>query len=83
MCLAVPGKLISKSDCEPMLRSGRIDFGGIVKDVSLAFVPEARLGDYLLVHAGIAIGIVDEEEVSRITDYLKEIHLQDLGDDRR
>lgn len=83
MCLAVPGKLVSASGDEPMLRSGKVDFGGIIKDINLAFVPEAREGDYLLVHAGIAIGIIDEHEAARVVGYLEEISGYDTGEDRR
>jgi len=83
MCLAVPGKLIHIGDGDPMLRSGKVDFGGIVKDVSLALVPDAREGDYVLVHAGIAIGTVDEQEASKVYDYLEEIYGQESGDESR
>jgi hydrogenase expression/formation protein HypC len=73
MCLAVPGKLTQVSDVEPLLRSGRVDFGGIFKDVCLAVLPEAVPGDYVLVHAGIAIARIDEQEAFRVLDYLREI----------
>jgi hydrogenase expression/formation protein HypC len=64
MCLAVPGRIASVDDTGP-LRTGRVDFGGVVKDVCLAYVPEASLGDYVLVHVGFAIGRVDEAEAQR------------------
>ena len=60
MCLAVPGKIISLSDTEPLMRTGRVSFGGIVKEVNLAYVPEAQIGDYVLVHVGFAISTLDE-----------------------
>ncbi len=73
MCLAVPGKIESIEGAEPMLRTGRVSFGGIVKTVSLAYVPEARIGDYVLVHVGFAISIVDEKEAAQVFAYLEEM----------
>ncbi len=70
MCLAVPGQIISLEDCDPILRTGRVDFGGIVKEVSLACVPEATVGQYVLVHVGLAIGVVDEIEARRVFEFL-------------
>jgi hydrogenase expression/formation protein HypC len=62
MCLAVPGKLLSISGEDPLLRTGRVSFGGVVKAVNLAYLPEARVGDYVLVHVGFALSRVDEAE---------------------
>lgn len=73
MCLAVPGRILEVHGDEPLARWGRVSFGGIVKDVNLAFVPEAGCGDYVLVHVGCAITRVDEAEANRIFEYLKEI----------
>lgn len=79
MCLAVPGKIIELTAGDELLRQGRVDFGGIVKTVSLACVPEADVGHYVLVHAGLAIGIVDEVEARRVFDYLDQLgELSDL-----
>lgn len=80
MCLAVPGKLINVDDAEPLQRTGEVSFGGVVKRISLAFVPEAEVGDYLLVHAGIALSLVDEEEAGKVFEYLSEIEAG-AGDD--
>ncbi|MBC7292843.1 MAG: HypC/HybG/HupF family hydrogenase formation chaperone, partial [Thermoleophilia bacterium] len=67
MCLAVPGKVIEVSeDQATALRQGKVDFGGILKNVSLALTPEAGVGDYVLVHAGFAIGVVNEQEALQI-----------------
>ena len=74
MCLAVPGEILSVTDDEPLARIGRVDFGGIVKEVSLAYVPEASVGDYVLVHVGFAITVIDEDEAQRIFDTLDEIN---------
>jgi len=73
MCLAIPGRLLSIAGDEPLLRVGRVDFGGVVKQVQLAYVPEAVIGDHVLVHVGFAIGILDEAEAARVFDHLREI----------
>jgi hydrogenase expression/formation protein HypC len=73
MCLAVPGKIISVSDEDPLGRTGRVSFGGIVKTVSLAYVPEAQLGDYVIVHVGFALSTVDEDEAARVFEYLEQM----------
>jgi hydrogenase expression/formation protein HypC len=78
MCLAVPGKIISTSGEDPLLRSGKVDFGGIRKEVSLAYVPEARVGDYVIVHVGFAISRLDEAEARKVFEYLKE--MEDLSE---
>ena len=73
MCLAVPGKVLSVSGDEPLLRAGRVSFSGVIREVSLACVPEARVGDYVLVHVGFALSVVDEAEANRIFDYLRQM----------
>jgi hydrogenase expression/formation protein HypC len=73
MCLAVPGKILSVAGDDPYLRTGRVSFGGIVKEVNLAYTPEAVVNDYVLVHVGFALSIVDEAEAQQIFDYLKQI----------
>ena len=70
MCLAIPGQIISISGAEPLFRQARVDFGGIVKAVSLACTPEAAVGQYVLVHAGIAIALIQEDEAHQIFAYL-------------
>lgn len=72
MCLAVPGRIVSITG-EEELRSGRVSFGGIVKEVNLAYVPEAGEGDYVLVHVGFAISVVDESEAMQTLEYLKQM----------
>lgn len=72
MCLAIPGKIETVNDGDPLLRMGRVNFGGIVKNVSLAYVPEANIGDYVIVHVGFALSRVDEDEARKIFEYLKE-----------
>jgi hydrogenase expression/formation protein HypC len=73
MCLAVPGKVISIQGDDPLQRTGKVNFGGIVKDVSLACVPEVAVGDYVIVHVGMALSIVSEEDANQVFDYLREM----------
>jgi hydrogenase expression/formation protein HypC len=75
MCLAVPGRILSIEGDDPLLRAGMVDFAGIQKRVSLSYVPEANVGDYVLVHVGFAISLVDEAEAAQVLQYLK-----DMGD---
>jgi hydrogenase expression/formation protein HypC len=77
MCLAVPGKLMSTNG-EGLERTGRVSFGGVIKEISLAYVPEAAIGDYVIVHVGFALSTVDEAEAQRVFDYLEE--LGELGE---
>ena len=72
MCLAVPGKIVNISGQEE-LRAGDVSFGGIVKRVNLAYVPEAKTGDYVMVHVGFAISVVDEAEANNTLKYLEEM----------
>ena len=82
MCLAVPGKILSIDEQNPVVRSGRVEFGGIVKEVSLACVPEAKIGDYVIVHAGFALNVLDEEQARITLDYLQQIsELSDAAED--
>lgn len=62
MCLAVPGQIIEVSSADSLQRTGIIDFSGVRKQVSLAYLPEAQLGDYVIVHAGFAIAVIDAAE---------------------
>jgi hydrogenase expression/formation protein HypC len=78
MCLAIPGKIVSIRGEDPLERMGKIDFGGILKDASLAYVPEASVGDYVIVHVGFALSRVDEDEARKIFEYLKE--MEELGE---
>ena len=74
MCLAVPGKIVTIVQEEHLgLRRGKVDFGGIRKDVCLDYTPEARVGDYVLVHVGFALTVVDEEEAQRVFETLRQL----------
>ena len=73
MCLAVPGKVLDIQGNDSLFRTGRVSFGGAVKAVSLACVPDARVGDYVLVHVGFALSVVDPEEAETTFRYLREM----------
>jgi len=77
MCLAVPGKILSIAGEDELTRTGKVSFGGIVKEISLALVPEATVGDYVLVHAGFAINTLDEIEANKTFEYLRELEEAD------
>ncbi len=68
MCLAIPGKIINIDENDPTLRMAKVQFAGVIKEISLALTPEATEGMYVLVHAGMAISVVDEEEAERILE---------------
>ena len=70
MCLGIPGRIIEMYGDDGVSSAGKVDFGGILKEVSLAFVPEACVGDYVVVHVGFAIARLDEAEASRVFEYL-------------
>jgi len=71
MCLAVPGQLLDIRGEDPLERCGRVSFGGVIKEVSLACAPEAKVGDYVLVHVGLAISVIDATEAEEIFRYLR------------
>jgi hydrogenase expression/formation protein HypC len=73
MCLAVPGKILEIANEEKPMRTGRVSFGGIIKEINLAFVPDAAVGSYVLVHAGFALNTIDESEAAKVFEYLQEI----------
>lgn len=72
MCLAVPGKVLTKENIGGV-EVGQVQFGGITRQVALGFVPEAQIGDYVMVHVGFAISRVDAEEAQRTYEILKEL----------
>jgi hydrogenase expression/formation protein HypC len=83
MCLAVPGRILAIEGSDPILRSGTVDFSGVTKRVNLSYVPEAVVGDFVLVHVGFAISTVDEEEAAKVFSYLKEMgDLAELEDEK-
>jgi hydrogenase expression/formation protein HypC len=84
MCLAIPGKIQSiETLYNGTVRMARVSFGGISKQASLEMVPQAREGDYVLVHVGVAISVVDEAEAQKTFSYLREIgELDELMPDK-
>ncbi len=72
MCLAVPGKVLSTAG-DDLDRTARVSFGGVVREVSLAYVPEAEAGDYVVVHVGFALSRLDEAEAARVFEHLRAI----------
>jgi len=72
MCLAVPGKVVEITGAGE-LRMGRVDFAGVQRQACLAYVPECRLGDYVLVHVGFAISVIDEQAAKETLEALAEI----------
>ncbi|MDP3313654.1 HypC/HybG/HupF family hydrogenase formation chaperone [Lutibacter sp.] len=82
MCLSIPGKLIEiTSQLDETFRVGKVSFDGVLREVSLTLVPEANIGDYVLVHVGAAISIIDEDEALKTFDLLKQLgELHDLDE---
>jgi hydrogenase expression/formation protein HypC len=72
MCLGIPGKVLSIRD-DGGLRTGRVNFGGALKDVCLAYVPDVQVGDYVIVHVGFAISRVDEGEATKMLEILAQM----------
>ncbi|NNL16710.1 MAG: HypC/HybG/HupF family hydrogenase formation chaperone [Flavobacteriaceae bacterium] len=80
MCLSIPGKLIEiTGQLDETFRTGKVSFDGVIKEVSLTLVPEAKVNDYVLVHVGAAISTIDEEEAKKTFELLKQLNeLHDL-----
>jgi hydrogenase expression/formation protein HypC len=86
VCLAVPGKVVEILDAGDIaFRRAKVDFGGIRKEVNLAYTPEAEVGKYVLVHVGFAISVIDEAEAERVFEYLKQMDgfEEELGEVRQ
>lgn len=79
MCLGIPGEV--RTITESPLRTGQVAFGGILKTVCLAYVPEAEVGDFVIVHAGFAISRIDAERARRVFSYLDEMARGDTVDE--
>lgn len=73
MCLAIPGRVVETTGETPLEKKGRVAFGGVTKQVSLAYVPDAEPGDYVLVHVGFALQKIDEREAEEIFGYLRDM----------
>ena len=73
MCLAVPGKVVSIDSQSSGLLTGQVEFGGVTREVCLACTPEVKVGDFVLVHAGYVIGLVDEAEANATLELLRQV----------
>lgn len=73
MCLAVPGRVMEIDGGEPAFLRGKVDFGGVLKEVALPFTPEVKVGEYVLVHAGFALQVLNEEEARKTLDDLTQL----------
>ena len=73
MCLGIPGEVLSIEEDAQGLRQARVRFGGIVREASLALVPEAQVGDYVVVHVGFALSVIDAEEAQSVFRLLQEM----------
>jgi hydrogenase expression/formation protein HypC len=82
MCLGVPGRITQVQEND-LMRMGKVDFGGITREVSLAYVPEAEIGDYVIVHAGFAISRLDEAEAQETLELMVESGILEHGVDGR
>ncbi|MFV1979220.1 MAG: HypC/HybG/HupF family hydrogenase formation chaperone [Myxococcota bacterium] len=83
MCLAIPGKLVTMEGDTPETRTGTVDFGGIQRVINLAYVPEAEIGNYVLVHVGFGLAVIDEVEAEKTQALLEELGEFEEGDGRR
>jgi len=82
MCLAIPGRVLGIDTDERSVRTGRIEFGRMVKSVDMTLVPEAEVGCYVLVHAGFALNVIDEREAELTLGYFAEMAQYDETDER-
>lgn len=72
MCLAIPGKILEiKKNDESIFLIGKVTFSGVTKNINLSLVPEAKIGDHVLVHVGVAVSIIDEEEAEKTLNFLQ------------
>jgi hydrogenase expression/formation protein HypC len=72
VCLGIPGKIVETYDADGF-RMGKVDYGGVIKETCLEYVPEAKVGDYAIVHVGFALSVLDEEEAQQTLELLREI----------
>ncbi|HMM27773.1 MAG TPA: HypC/HybG/HupF family hydrogenase formation chaperone [Aggregatilineaceae bacterium] len=81
MCLGIPGKIIEIYE-QAGLKMGRVDFGGVIKEACLAYVPDAQIGDYTIIHVGFALNLIDEVEAQKTLELFDQIGLlqDELGE---
>jgi hydrogenase expression/formation protein HypC len=80
MCLAIPGRIVSTAGDDPWTRTAKVSFGGVVKEINLAYVPDAKVDDYVIVHAGFALSQIDEVEAVRMFEDLTRL-AEAMGDE--
>lgn len=73
MCLAAPGKIEEIIGTDPLNKTGKVNFGGIIKEINLSYVPEAKVNDYVIAHVGFALNTIDEGEAKKLLDDIKMI----------
>ncbi len=73
MCLGIPGKVVEVTPSELGIVTGKVDFGGVVKDVNLSYTPEVAVGEYVVVHVGFSISTLDEQGAAEVFRYLEEL----------
>jgi hydrogenase expression/formation protein HypC len=78
MCLGVPGKVVEIQENPLGMTMGKVSFGGVAKEICLVYTPEAQVGDYVIVHAGFALSVIDEEEAMEVFEMLKQ--MEELSD---
>ncbi len=84
MCLAIPGKIVEMvSETDDIFRLAKVSFSGALKEINLTMIPEAKIGDYVLVHVGTAISIIDEEEAKITEDLFRQMDMIDLNDENK
>ena len=76
MCLAIPGIIRSITGADLTSKTAQIEFDGVVREISLACLPEAKVGDYVIAHAGVALQVLDESEATRIISELKDLKIE-------
>lgn len=82
MCIAIPGQIKSIVGEDILMRTAEVEFGDVSHEINLALLPEARKGQWVLVHAGVAIGTIDEEEAFKTIDLMRQIpDMNSIGDD--
>lgn len=83
MCLAIPGRIVSIAGDDPFTRTARVSFDGVIKEISLAYLPDARVDEYVVVHAGFALSRVDEAEAREVFEYLAAIDAAEEDENRK
>ncbi len=73
MCRAIPGKIISIDESNPELRMAKVNFAGIIKDACLNWLPESKVGEYVIVHVGFALNTIDEQDAEQTLHLLREM----------